>query len=507
MRVLFVHPSPLMYSEIYLRLEPIGMERVAAAARAAGHEVRILDLQIFSHRDYLRELEDFRPNAVGFSLNYLANVPEVIDLAKDTRRVLRDCFVFTGGHSGSFVADEILQHAAGAIDCVIRGEGETATPMLLDAIGAGGIEKIPGIVTRRGQGPAPVMLDDLDKYFPARDLGRRRNKYFIGVLDPCASIEFTRGCPWDCSFCSAWTFYGRSYRKSSVEAAAEDMASIKEPNVFIVDDVAFIHPEHGFAIGQAIEKRGIKKQYYLETRADVLCRNREVFEYWKRLGLEYMFLGLEAIDEEGLKLHRKRSSPGVNFKALEVAREIGVMVAVNLIADPDWDERRFEIVREWAISVPEIVHLTVATPYPGTETWFTESRKLTTFDYRLFDIQHAVLPTKLPLRKFYEELVKTQNVLNRKHLGWAALKETATIAARLALRGQTNFLKMLWKFNSVYNPERQYAEHSKPVKYAMRPPSVHTTSRPTAEQLYIHPPRPSRPAATDSAATPAAAGK
>src|SRR5271170_6230644 len=75
MRVLFVHPSPLMYSEIYLRLEPLGMERVAAATRAAGHDVRIIDLQIFKRRDLFAELESFRPNAVGFSLNYLANVP------------------------------------------------------------------------------------------------------------------------------------------------------------------------------------------------------------------------------------------------------------------------------------------------------------------------------------------------------------------------------------------------------------------------------------------------
>ena len=65
MRVLLVHPSPLMYSELYLRLEPLGLERVAAAIRAAGHEVRLLDLQIFSHADYWRELETFAPQAVA----------------------------------------------------------------------------------------------------------------------------------------------------------------------------------------------------------------------------------------------------------------------------------------------------------------------------------------------------------------------------------------------------------------------------------------------------------
>ena len=386
----------------------------------------------------------------------------------------------------------MLEHGAGAIDCVLRGEGEAVIGRLLEALGDPKLATVPGIVTASGRGPVPMMLDDLDRFFPARYLGRRRHKYFIGVLDPCASIEFTRGCPWDCSFCSAWTFYGRSYRKSTAEAAAEDMASIKERNVFIVDDVAFIHPEHGFAIGHELEKRRVKKNYYLETRADVLCRNQEVFAYWRRLGLEYMFLGLEAIDEDGLKAHRKRSSMDVNTKALEIARAIGVTVAINLIAEPDWDERRFAIVREWALSVPEVVHLTVATPYPGTETWFTESRRLTTLDYRLFDIQHAVLPTRLPLLRFYEELVNTQNVLNRKHLGLQGLKDASAIAVKLLMRGQTNFLKMLFKFSQVYNARRQYEDHLREVPYAMRPPRPYSASRPDPADLYIHPPRVNR---------------
>ena len=125
------------------------------------------------------------------------------------------------------------------------------------------------------------------------------------------------------------------------EAAVEDLAQIAEPNVFIVDDVAFIKPEHGMGIADAIERRGIRKQYYLETRADVLLRNREVFERWVKLGLQYMFLGIEAIDEEGLKRHRKRTHKSENDRALEVARELGLIVAVNIITDPDWDEQRF----------------------------------------------------------------------------------------------------------------------------------------------------------------------
>ncbi len=489
MKTLFVHPSSLMYSEIYLRLEPLGLELVAASARRAGHPVRLLDLQAFRHPDFFRLLDEWKPEAIGFSLNYLANIPEVLDLAKAARQRLPECFVFAGGHSASFTAKEILSHAAGAIDCVVRGEGEGITPQVLEAAGdPGKLRTLPGITTLAGDGPPPRLVENLDALNPARDLLARRRKYFIGVLDPCASIEFTRGCPWDCTFCSAWTFYGRNYRKLSPEAAGEDLARIAEPGVFVVDDVAFIHPEHGEALAREVEKRGIEKQYYLETRGDVLLRNKEIFRFWKKLGLKYMFLGIEAIDDEGLKAHRKRITIKKNIEALECARSLNIHAAVNIIADPNWDERHFAAVRDWALSVPEIVHITVNTPYPGTETWVTESRNFTTRDYRLFDVQHAVLPTKLPLDQFYKELVKTQQILNQKHLGFAALKDTFVMAAKFLAAGQTNFVNMLWKFSKVYNAERQNADHRREVHYSIGLPPVTAQTKVDPGLLYIHKP-------------------
>jgi len=188
-----VHPSALMYSEVYLRLEPLGLELVAEACRRSGFEVRLLDLQASKHKDYYRTMGDWRPDAVGFSLNYLANVPEVIDLAKATRKRWPEMFVFAGGHSASFVAREILEHGAGAIDCVAKGEGEGIAPRLLDAArdDRRKLVKLPGVVTQDGEGPVPEMVDSVDELGPARDLLANRKKYFIGVLDPAASIEFT----------------------------------------------------------------------------------------------------------------------------------------------------------------------------------------------------------------------------------------------------------------------------------------------------------------------------
>lgn len=125
MRVLLVHPSALMYSEIFLRLEPLGLERVASALLADGHDVRMIDLQVYRPASLRRQLADFQPEAVGFSLNYLANVPEVLELAKQVKVMLPRCLVFAGGHSVSFVAERVLEQADGAIDVVLKGEGET----------------------------------------------------------------------------------------------------------------------------------------------------------------------------------------------------------------------------------------------------------------------------------------------------------------------------------------------------------------------------------------------
>ena len=139
-------------------------------------------------------------------------------------------------------------------------------------------------------------------------------------------------------------------------------------------------------------------------------------------------------------------------------------------------------MREFALSVPEIVHLTVMTPYPGTDIWHTESRRLATRDYRLFDIQHAVAPTALPLEEFYRELVRTQSVINRKHLGLRTAAGALRILGGNLARGQTNFARMLWKFNKVYTPSGSSPTITAPsgMSCSWRSPAGER------RQLYVH---------------------
>ena len=113
MRFLGVHPSPLLYSKIFLRLEPLGLELVAQATRRAGHATRLIDLQVEGHPAYFWLLDSWRPDVVAFSCNYLANVPEIVDLAKATKARLPRTFVCVGGHSASFIASTLVEHGGG----------------------------------------------------------------------------------------------------------------------------------------------------------------------------------------------------------------------------------------------------------------------------------------------------------------------------------------------------------------------------------------------------------
>ena len=157
-------------------------------------------------------------------------------------------------------------------------------------------------------------------------------------------------------------------------------------------------------------------------------------------------------------------------------------------------------MREWGLDVPEVVNLSVNTPYPGTESWFTEERALTSRDYRLYDIAHAVMPTKLPLAEFYEELVATQRAFYRKFAGWRAASTVAGTVGRQLLRGNPNFLKSLYLLNKLYRPELLLADHRAPVSYQIPLASGGAASRePSATQLYIHPPRGRKGRAIDAA--------
>ncbi|MGH3157109.1 MAG: hypothetical protein ACRDNF_11100 [Streptosporangiaceae bacterium] len=181
------------------------------------------------------------------------------------------------------------------------------------------------------------------------------------------------------------------------------------------------------------------------------------------------------------------------MRALEAARKLDLNVAINLIVDPAWDTGQFELVRQFAESVPEIVHLSVMTPCPGTEIWHSGAAP-----------HHARLPTVRHPARGAAHHAAPEGVLLRagqdpggdqpQAPGVAGLAQAAGIAGRLLGRGQTDFLRMLWQFSRVYNGTRQYADHQRPVRYELPAPGRSRPGPPGRSDLDIHA-RPAQPAA------------
>jgi len=86
-------------------------------------------------------------------------------------------------------------------------------------------------------------------------------------------------------------------------------------------------------------------------------------------------------------------------------------------------------------------------------------------------------------------LVTTQRAIYRKHLGFGALREVAGISARLLLRGRTNFVRSLFKLNSVYRPGLLIADHARPVEYEIPLPPHAAEAPAVGRALYVHAPR------------------
>ena len=240
---------------------------------------------------------------------------------------------------------------------------------------------------------------------PARHLtAHYAPEYYINFRKPLALMETARGCPFQCNFCSVWKFHESSFRQKSPERVVEELAAIEAPNVFITDDIFWLDVKRGEALARQVRDAGIRKYFTVQTRTDIICRFPHLVEMWKECGDLAIFLGLEAVDDKGLDAVNKGNTAANNRRALEILSDLGVGYTPNFIVDPAWDRDDFARLRDWIEELGAYNSgFSILTPLPGTDLWSDASRRVTTRDWEMYDIVHAVLPTKLPLEEFYAE--------------------------------------------------------------------------------------------------------
>jgi radical SAM superfamily enzyme YgiQ (UPF0313 family) len=476
MRMLLVQPpqgTSFGLSRILMG-EPLGLECVGGALRSAGYDAELVDLRLDTWTSLDRALDD-PPAALGISCAFTTDVYPTLEVARFVKERWPDLPVVVGGHHASLLPDDFLCEGSG-VDAVVVGEGESTSIELMSALRSGtALGAVPGVLTatNRSQGFTPrSFARDLDVLPEAdRSLSARyRSRYHHGLTASHACVETSRGCPFDCNFCSVWVFYNRRAGRRSPAAITRELEALPDRHIFFTDDIAFLNYDAYKELGERVKASGIQKSFSCETRCDLVVRYRDLFARWREIGLVTIFLGVEKIDDEGLDAIRKRTKGGsnTNVEAIRILQGIGIKPMTTFITDPSWGEEDFDRLEEFIdrLEIPS-TSFTILTPLPGTELYTARKDEIIVHDYGYYDVMHAVLPTRLPRERFYERFARLydRSVVKDTRPSWAMLRR----AFKLTREGN------LWCMRRVYGAVKDVRD---PAAYLRPPLRVRAPRRP-----------------------------
>lgn len=410
MRVLLVRP-PVPRQTMGLKhimiCEPLELEYVAAGLD--GHQVEIMDMLL--EKGFRQRLDRFKPDVVGLS-SYITGVNEVIKLCRDVKRWNSQCKTVIGGVHASTAPEDF---ADASVDCIVLGDGTTQLPRILECFENDlDLSKLPGLALPQNGSvnltPEQRYMPDPDSLpLPRRDLTQHlRHRYFYLFHRPVATIKTTWGCWYKCNFCFTWHITGGNVYSRSPESIVQELESIKEEDVYIVDDIFLIKPSRLERIAELIRARGIRKNYLVYARADFVAEHESIIAVWADLGLKAVFIGLEAATNSELDSMSKDCTVDCNRRAIAILRSHGVDTYGSLITQPDYGpedwERLWHFIKETGLYY---VNISPLTPLPGTTLWHQSSGLLTVSRkaHGLFDLSHILLPTRVPIKQYYRSLL------------------------------------------------------------------------------------------------------
>ena len=361
------------------RFPPLGPAYVAAALRAAGHHVRLLDCT-FLNRSQAEQLA-LAAHADVVGIYCMATMKD--DALWFARRLRASTgLLVAGGPLPTCDPEAFL----GDVDAVVRGEGEQTMVEALAAFAAGAhLDGVPGLVVPGGGAAAPPrpFAGDLDALpFPARDLlpnasyirhGRRR--YGRAVT----TVMSTRGCPYACDFCSNVVF-GASYRERSAKNVVdeiEEALALGYDHISFADDVFTLRRERVVAICDEIERRSLRFTWECLGRVDAL--DEPTARRMRRAGCTTVFFGIESGSDEVLRLMKKQTTGAQSRDAVWAAHRAGLEVgAFFILCYPgETDATVLETLR-FAGSLPlDYLGLSMPYPLPGTGLYERTRDRLT----------------------------------------------------------------------------------------------------------------------------------
>ena len=418
MKILLVQPPRTegTISTVDMMLsEPLALE--VLAANLTEHDVKILDMRL--DPDLEGALSSFQPDMVGTTA-FTVEVYKAYGILKKAKEYNADILTVIGGQHATLSPEDFNKEY---IDIVAIGEGEYLVREIVEAQKKkSGFTEIKGLGLRvdgkfvlTGARDPIVDLDVLP--FADRKLTSvYREKYHRGVWKPVASIFSSRGCPFRCDYCAMWKLFKGQFRVRQAKNFVDELESLPEKYISFADDNTLQNVSYAESIYKEIRDRNIKKSYKIYGRSDTIVKHPEIVDMWKSIGMELIFIGLEAIKNEDLKNRNKKNTVENNEKAVKILHDKKVEIVGSFLVDQNFTEKDFKDMADYVES-RDLIHpvFTILTPFPGTDLYDKRHKEITTKNYELFDIFHSVLPTKLPLKEFYAHFIGLYRRAYSKH--------------------------------------------------------------------------------------------
>ncbi len=366
--ILFIEPKN-NHLHIYSRYElpRLGSVLLATIMRDLGYTAKALFMK---PKDVLKY--DFQTDLAAIST--ITSTAESAYAIGDTLRARGTPVVFGGPHA-TFFPEEALSHS----DFCVTGEGERAMPALVEAInGKRRFDDVPGLVwrengiIRRNQAAAPI--EDLDSLpfpdFTLLDLGKQKKMgrmYFGHSIIP---MQTSRGCPFDCSFCSVTGMFGKRYRFRSNGSIISELMRYdpKRHYIFFYDDNFAANSRRTKELLREMIALDLGFKWSTQVRADV-ARDPELLELMARAGCTTLYIGFESVDPESLKEMKKSQTVEEIRKAIADIRKYRIHIHGMFVFGFDTDTvEKMRTTVKFAIKQKiDTAQFMILTPLPGSE--------------------------------------------------------------------------------------------------------------------------------------------
>ena len=407
-RILLINvPHPAIGSRIpNEHLPPLGLLCIGGPLLDAGHRVLLLDAELtpLSLAQIVEQVRGGRPDMVLFGHSGSSTAHSIIiELSAMLKAALPSLTIIYGGVHPSYFWQETLEDHP-AIDYIVRGEGEATAVALVNALALGGdLSRINGIAYRNENGtvtatPAAAMICDLDQYRIGWEL-IDFNRYSYWGGHKAVVVQFSRGCPHQCSYCGQRGFWTRWRHRDPVKFAQEIARLHREHGVVVfnfADENFSTSKQQWKTFLEALIAEKIKVRLVASMRAGDVVRDADILHLYKQAGFERFLLGMEHTDEATLKQIKKGSCRQDDQQAIQLLRQHGILSLATWVAGfaEESDRTMWRALRQLLTYDPDQIQMLYLTPHRWTAFGqAVAERKLIQPDLRRWDYKHQILDT------------------------------------------------------------------------------------------------------------------